>query len=566
MKGTILAAGTVLCFFVSTNVFSQTSVSPAVAERIAGLKVRMDHYRSVAERLQPIEDRLSAGARSMLSLAKKWPSLEPRLPQILSAAGSGLAPVDVTNRGSDARITRFGGQTQSETSVAWAGSRVVIGFNDSGSLAATSLCSPGHCPSPSDSLTIDGIARSEDKGATYKDQRIFVPDPVPAGSRFYDLSGDPVVVARNINIFYFVSLATNTPKVSCAGGAGSCSDISIQRSTDGGATWGGAIPAASKDGSTHFLDKPWATLDRSNPATMYITYTDFDGSGVGCGGFPRAAIELVRSDNGGATWGNPTVVAEYCDAEFAQGSQVVVGPGGVVYVAYEHFNADFCTRDLRIHRSNNGFSFNSGVIVSNITAVGDGLRMQGDFRPGFEFPTLAVDRSGGSANGNVYLAWHDGRRVQVDDPLGLCGFYNYADVYFSRSTNGGSSWTSPQRVNPGSEPLSSGLGTDQYQPAMAVDVNGKIAVTWYDRAKSRENWLILRTAAVSTNAGTNWTILGPISSGSWPSLVGQDFFVGVDYHGDYDTTTVDTTGANSGFINSFSTGKSGSQDVQASKF
>lgn len=569
MRRFILFTLTIVLLVVSTSAFSQSAsgVSPEVAERIAALRLRMDHMRAVAERLQPIRNHLSAGALNLLSLAERWPALEPRLPQMLSSMPGGFAPVQVSTPGTDATITRFGGQTQSESSVAWAGSQVLVGFNDSGTLAATMLCVPPHCPSPSGSWSIDGFSRSGDKGASFKEQRYFLPDPIPAGSRSYNLDGDPVIVARNANIFYYVSLATDIPKISCAGGSGSCSDVAIARTTDGGQTWGGASPVASKDGSIHFLDKPWVAIDRSNPATMYATYTDFDNSGLGCGGLPRSAIELMRSGNGGATWSGPTVVAEYCDQEFPQGSQVAVGPGGVVYVAYEHFDADFCTRDMRIHKSvNGGVSFGNAVIVDNIIPAGDGFKLQGDIRTGFDFPSLAVDRSGGPDNGNVYLVWHDGRRVQASDPLAACGTYNYADVFFSRSTNSGASWSTPQRINTGAEPKPNGLGVDQFQPCIGVDAKGKIAVTWYDRGKSDGNWLIQRMASVSTDGGSDWSSPVAIGTGSWTSVVAQDFFVAPDYAGDYDTTTSDITGANTGFINSFSTNKSGSPDIQASKF
>src|SRR5437899_1561099 len=118
----------------------------------------------------------------------------------------------------------------------------------------------------------------------------------------------------------------------------------------------------------------------TNPNRLFVTYTDFDSSGTVCGFFggrpiDRTGIELVRSINGGATWSAPLVIDQTCGAPFVQGSQMVVGPGGEVYVAWEFFAADFVTRSLRIRRStNNGVTFGPTAKVDDVTCVGDCIR------------------------------------------------------------------------------------------------------------------------------------------------------------------------------------------------
>lgn len=61
------------------------------------------------------------------------------------------------------------------------------------------------------------------------------------------------------------------------------------------------MSVASKDATTHFLEKPWIAIDPTDPDRLYVTYTDFDTSGtsVACPGESRTAIELVRSTDGG---------------------------------------------------------------------------------------------------------------------------------------------------------------------------------------------------------------------------------------------------------------------------
>ena len=54
------------------------------------------------------------------------------------------------------------------------------------------------------------------------------------------------------------------------------------------------------------------------------------------------------------------------------------------------------------------------------------------------FLSMAVDRSGGSRNGNIYITWPQrGVTPAGSDP----------DIVMIRSTDGGTTWSSPARVN-----------------------------------------------------------------------------------------------------------------------
>jgi len=123
--------------------------------------------------------------------------------------------------------------TQSETSVAWCGHNAVIDFNDSGSFVAT-LLGPPTSPSPDGSLSFNGWSHSSDAGGTFTDLGALVSDPLPTGTAFRDLLGDPVVGRTSSSTFYYTSLATDFPAPFFSG---VFSDISVSKSTDGGASW-----------------------------------------------------------------------------------------------------------------------------------------------------------------------------------------------------------------------------------------------------------------------------------------------------------------------------------------
>jgi hypothetical protein len=142
--------------------------------------------------------------------------------------------------------------------------------------------------------------------------------------------------------------------------------------------------------------------------------------------------------------------------------------------------------------------------------------------------------------------------------------YGFADILFSQSHNGGSTWSSPTRVNSnpegGSNPYS-----DQFEPAIATDKTGRIGVCYYDRHRDPSNFLIDRTCSSSTNGGSSWSSK-PYTKTNFPSVVGQDVLVAPDYFGEYDTVAVDRTNVATGFVDSFATSLGGNPNVTTNKF
>lgn len=537
-------------------------------ERLTALKGMAERVKTFAQRMpEPRRNMLSSGALNLINLAERWDQIEPHLRQVTpgldrigpvapalngheqAAAIEILAPKQVSNLSADVSSSRLAGFTQSETSTAWCGNNVVVGFNDSGSFLETTLL-------PGSGLSFNGVSRSTNRGGSFTDLGFLNPGPVITDF----LSGDPVLGCSDVNTFYYASLFERA----------TTSDISVSKSFDGGQTFGSPVSAVSKNGTTHFLDKEWLAVDPTNLNRIYVTYTDFDDSGSLCGfalvsglPIPRAAIELVRSTDGGIIWGTPVVIDEVCGKVFVHGSQVAVGPGGEVYVAWEAFAASGA-RELDIRKStDSGATFGALVKVDNVICAGTCDLFQGNFRTGFEFPTLAVDRSGKATNGSVYIAWNDGRNLTVPDAASES--YGYADIMASRSTDGGATWLAPVRVNNNPEPLSSGLGTDQYSPGIAVDKTGKVGICFYDRRLDPNNFFIDRECAFSKNAGTSWSNKR-ITKKSFPAVPGQDVLLEPRYMGDYDGLASDFTKTNSGFIGAWGDNSLGNPDVKAEKF
>lgn len=470
------------------------------------------------------------------------------------AAGPGGVP-QVSDPALDFLTSIAEGFTQSETSTAWCGNSVVVGYNDSGAFMRTAAVNPGAA------FSFNGISVSANGGRTYKDFGFLNPGSNAANF----LEGDPVVFCSSASQFYYSSLL-ETSTADAQGNLSPITAISLSSSANGGVTWGNPVVAVGKDGFSHFLDKPWSTYDPANPRQIYITYTDFDFSfsSAGCPNDSRTAIELVSSADGGNSWSAPTVIDQVCGQtlEGVQGSNVVVAPDGSVSVAYEFFPA---TGDNEIHitrSADHGGTFGPIVkVAADVVPNGVNGVLQGLFRNN-EFPQLAIDRSHGSSAGTMYIVWSDGRDNSVPD-LAL-STYAYPDVFISKSTDGGLTFSKPQAVSPTAASFS-GVGRDQFFPSVAVDKDGHVGVCYYDRRANPANTVIDRYCSVSVDRGRSW-VEQRVSASNWLPIHGADALINPSYMGDYDALTSDALGINGGFLGAFEIENQGNPDVFAKRF
>jgi hypothetical protein len=559
-----------IALILGSSTFSraQIGVDP---DRLAGIREKL---AQVAEVLDALPDsskkRLSSGAQNLLKLAQGWQEVEGTLAEVpvnlvneekalrndlrVSAASDipndPAASFPISRASADFVFSIMAGFTQSETSTAWCGNNVATGFNDSGSILESLLFGPG-------GVSGSGASISSNKGLTFHDVGYINP-----GTDFTNfLAGDPVVTCALLPqaatpTFFYTQLFELGPS------SAPLTAIALSKSMDGGGSWSSPIAAVHKDARTHFLDKDWSAVDPTNPNRIFISYTDFDRSGTSgapaCGfmaGNPvlRIAIELVRSSDGGATWSDPVVIAQGCNVApnfpQVQGSQIVVDSAGSVYVAWESFLGGAGTnRSLLISKSiDTGSTFGAPVTISNVIETGDGSGLQGGFRNN-EFPMLAVDRSSGA----LWVAWNDGRNFAIRDSAGADGLYHFADILVSRSITGGTTWSVPVLVNPPQVPhfvVLNLLGTDHYQPGIAVDQTGAAGVCWYDRRSDPSNFKFGRACSISTN-GVAWT-QNFFVNGNWSPVHATDVFINPTYFGDYDTLASDFLLSNSGFLGAF---------------
>lgn len=598
------------------NKFSKTSVSILLAVSLVHLVLLVPaaqsakkgtghaglaHVLDLEKRFGPhFTTRLSSGGANVFQTAKMLSRMQGQgkfrthttndgmmsnaRGKLLAGGGSARAsfPVMVNNPGFDFDTSRFTGFTQSETSSAWCGNNIVAGFNDSAAFAHTAL--QGQAPA----ISLSGVAVSHDGGNSFVELPFLNPGPaINPGSPFFDseLEGDPVLVCSDPQHFAYSNIQLQVPVDAQGNVIAAFTNMAVSLSSDAGVTWNDPIIAVSKDLNSHFLDKEWLAVDPQNSDNLYLTYTDFQvhgtepdchGGRVGISAGPDVALEMVSSKDGGLTWSAPVRFARRCSLpieENLSGSQVVVGRRGTVYVAYASVIDLGVDAQILFRRSDDGgTTFGPEVMAGTAVPAANPLtpQLQGFFRTNV-FPTLAVDNSASPRGGSLYMAWTDASRSVIDDLLidffnedfncvaDGCGGYAFGDIVFSRSVDGGNTW-SPQALVSPTPANFQGAGRDQFMSGMAVDQRGDVAVCYSDRRNDPNNFLVDHYCSLSHDGGAMFSDVRETPR-SWGPNEFIDVLLNPVYMGDYDTVTTDATRANGGFFNTFQIQTKGNPDV-----
>jgi hypothetical protein len=311
--------------------------------------------------------------------------------------------------------------------------------------------------------------------------------------------GDPSLAWGADNNAYYGFIAFNS--VSCFAGG-----VYVSKSTNAGATWG-TPTRVWLNRNTEFQDKPYIAVD-NNPASpffgrVYASWTRFQSQSCN-GPIIAAQIVLAYSDNG-TTW-FPLRPVSASGSSCNQGAVPAAGADGSVYVAW--WNCDTTPQRILVAKSTNGgLSFSDPVEVAQVATIPSPLPPT-SFRTN-SFPAIATDRTNPNL---VYVTW-------PSNPAGA----DDADIFFSRSTDGGSNWSTPLRVN------DDATTNDQFFQWVSVDPDGRINVIFGDRRDDPADALYHIYYAGSTDGGASFGANVRVTD--VPSDPGIDFDGG--FIGDY---------------------------------
>ena len=292
-------------------------------------------------------------------------------------------------------------------------------------------------------------------------------------------SGDPTTAISLDNRWYVGFINSNSGQ-------------SVAYSTDNGSSWTSVVVANRPPGGSTLLDKNHMWIDNS-PASpyegnLYNAWTSF-------GGTNDAEIEISRSTNGGLSWSAKTAISTAVAAgSHNQGVNIQTGPNGEVYAIwaiYDSWPTDETAIGMAVSTDGGATFAPATRIIQNIRGIRT-TETSKNHRVN-SFPSMAVDISGGPNNGNIYIVWAN---------VGVPGINSGSDidVYMSRSTDGGSTWDTPLRVNQDA----SGLGKEHYFPWITCDpVTGHLSVIFYDDRNVSSTQCEAYVAS-SYDGGLNW--------------------------------------------------------------
>lgn len=265
-------------------------------------------------------------------------------------------------------------------------------------------------------------------------------------------SGDPAATIGTNGYFYMGYIT---------GGGG----MGVSKSTNNGANWTSSVVSTNtQDDKNHLMaDKKVGSPFENR---VYDVWTDFNNSN---------AVLKFSTDNG-TTWSAVKNLGSSLNpGSHDQGVNVQTGPNGEAYVTWDIYDNWPSGEDaIGFSKSTDGGNtWSSARIYGALTPNGNfNFGIRGYLKPTqirvSSFPSMAVDKSGGANNGYIYIVWP---QINVA-PAGTD-----PDIVCIRSTNGGTTWSAPVRVN--NDALNN--GKEQYYPWCTVDQNtGQLNIVWYD--------------------------------------------------------------------------------------
>jgi hypothetical protein len=376
--------------------------------------------------------------------------------------------------------------------------QIVVAYNDSRGVNASPL-------------VISSVSVSNDGGLTFT--RV---TNASGQSPFPNTFGDPVVLYNKPTQTWFT----------------------VWLDGNAGCTLGGfkSSDPSDPDSWTHFCVHPsgfddresgWADNNPSSPffGRMYVSWNDYNV--FNCGPNIGSLFVTFSSDNG-ATWHSPIQVCNGGEARNVQITGDMSGNGDVYIAGMDEGGGGFPHNDInRIFKSTDG-GLTWGNTYNGDPFPGPGVTSAGYFACMFTDLGAYWRHEGwgepAAYNGIVHLVY--AQHGDASDP---------GDVYYIRSTDGGSTFGTPFKLN------TDATTRPQWQPNLSVSPTGTLLATWYDARESAncavgdENTPCYRMwSRKSNDNGASWLpddmlsdVISPLPAQPDPNIVSV-------YVGDYD--------------------------------
>ncbi|MDQ6625746.1 MAG: glycoside hydrolase, partial [Verrucomicrobiota bacterium] len=251
----------------------------------------------------------------------------------------------------------------------------------------------------------------------------------------------------------------------------------VSRSTDGGNTFDAPVVVYQSPNSALSPDKNWMAINPFGPnaGRIVVTFTLFTTNS-------RATpIMRVLSDDGGLSWSGAAYV--HPSNYETQGSQPVFLPNNQLAIVYYNFNfTDSRSDDFLecVTSTDGGVTFGTPHRVASIAQYNP---------PGIRSGSIIPSATGDGTTANLYVVYQ-----------GLVNSLTPPRVLFTKSTDGGLTWSAPRPIsdNPSA--------TSVFNPAISASPDGqKLTVSYYTgRDNPSSSTLVDMYLAQSLDGGATW--------------------------------------------------------------
>lgn len=402
---------------------------------------------------------------------------------------------------------------QNETSIAVDpnnSSRVVASANDY--VTRTWSCSISGTPCSALGDAYSGTYYSNNGGTTWcctssdpSHLGTLIPGVTHLAGGQYEAGGDPSVAFDSRGHVYYAGLGFNRTSPP--------NTVAVNRGTfsaGGSLSWGAPTFINATTSPSTLNDKEWIAVDAnaSSPFRdrIYVTWTRFLFNPSN-GSYVQSPIMFASSSDGGQTFTDPKLISG--NVLYGQGSHPVVGPDGTLYVFWDASTRhDALDSTWMVKSTDGGANWSKPTAVATVADI---LPLRNTAFRVNSFPAAAA-----APNGDLYATWvgevpNDGSTYAGTTG---CAFFLvgsasvragcHSAAVWSKSTDGGATWTAPAPVfaqgsqssegypvtNPDASTLnapSPARPIEDVFPAAAAAANGKVYLGAY-RATTVSPW------------------------------------------------------------------------------
>jgi hypothetical protein len=274
--------------------------------------------------------------------------------------------------------------------------------------------------------------------------------------------------------------------------------FNLYRSADGGKDW-----KLLSDILTG--DRPWLAFDASsgpNHGWLYVTYQSRAGVLDSREKGATVSLDLTHSADQGKTWSLPRAYGVITGQRLLHSlptMMATLSDGTVVISNWQNLKRRAVADEDGAAAPYPGLTGPATCEVAVVLVDPDGWKRPTIHRAAEKYcgesPTvrtvdaLAVDVRSEAFRDRIYVAWTDERS-------------GHARILFTASSDRGLTWSKPRAVD--DPPAGLAHAPDNFMPTLAVNKDGVVGLTWYDRRENPDNIGYVARFAASLDGGETW--------------------------------------------------------------